>query len=191
MTPGITFLRPNYFRQGPVLRRLFSTSKFPTWASITLCSYFPPSIKTARDMNGNSVTANGLNTAKSQKPILWTHPDPDSSRMAGFMHRVNAKYNLKLRTYPELYKWSIDNIGLFWGEVWDSTGIVAEWGFDEVREDIFLSCNILPLIESGDVGGLMKIGDTEKCSPFSKARFLCWFALEFRRKSTVSCKCRP
>lgn len=53
------------------------------------------------------------------------------------MQRVNVKYNLKLKTYPDLYQWSIDNIGLFWGDVWDFTGTVAEMRFVEVSKDIF------------------------------------------------------
>jgi acetoacetyl-CoA synthetase len=81
-------------------------------------------------MNTNSTAANGL--VKPSKPTLWTHSDPDSTCMAGFMHRVNQNYNLKLKTYGDLYKWSIENIAPFWGEIWNFTGIVAEKNFDEV-----------------------------------------------------------
>lgn len=70
--------------------------------------------------------------AKAPKPILWTHSDPDSTRMAGFMKRVNEKYSLNLKTYNDLYQWSIGNIGPFWEDVWSFTGVVAEKGFEEV-----------------------------------------------------------
>ncbi len=74
-------------------------------------------------------------TAKQPKPKLWTHPNPDSTQMAKFMHGVNIKYGLSLKTYEDLYKWSIDHIAEFWGEVWDFTGITAEKPYDEVRKN--------------------------------------------------------
>jgi acetoacetyl-CoA synthetase len=64
--------------------------------------------------------------AKPSKPMLWTHPDPESTRMTEFMQRVNQKYHLDLQTYDDLFNWSIDQIGDFWSETWDFTGIVAE-----------------------------------------------------------------
>jgi hypothetical protein len=79
--------------------------------------------------------ANG--TAKGPekgKRKLWTHPDPGSTRMAAFMRGVNQKYGLKLRSYDDLYRWSIDDIASFWGEVWDFTGITASKHYDEVRK---------------------------------------------------------
>jgi len=74
-------------------------------------------------------TTNGLHKAKRK---LWTDPDPESTRMAEFKRVVNQKYGLKLKNYDDLYKWSIDDIGSFWGEVWDFTGITASKHYDEV-----------------------------------------------------------
>ena len=71
-------------------------------------------------------------TAKPGKPMLWTHPDPDSTRMAEFMRGVNTKYGLSLKNYEDLYQWSIDHIADFWGGVWDFTGVTAEKHYDEV-----------------------------------------------------------
>jgi acetoacetyl-CoA synthetase len=77
--------------------------------------------------------------------MLWTHSDPDSTRMAEFMRGINRKCGLKLESYDDLYRWSIDDIASFWGEVWDFIGITAEKGFDEVcliflSRDCLLSC---------------------------------------------------
>lgn len=83
---------------------------------------------------------NGL--VKTPKPALWNHPEPESTRMAGFMQRVNQKYNLKLKTYDNLYKWSIDHLGEFWEEVWDVCGIVAERRFTEVSEGWFIQGHV-------------------------------------------------
>ncbi|KAG4436664.1 hypothetical protein IFR05_007843 [Cadophora sp. M221] len=80
-----------------------------------------------------TVMANGTNgTAKPSKPTLWTHPDPDSTRMAEFMRGVNSRYGLNLKTYEDLYQWSIESIGEFWGDVWDFTGITTEKPYEEV-----------------------------------------------------------
>jgi acetoacetyl-CoA synthetase len=75
-------------------------------------------------------TTNGTPNLSKQK--LWTHPDPQSSRMAGFMQDISRKYNVKLEGYEELYQWSINNIAEFWAEVWEFTGIVSSKNFDEV-----------------------------------------------------------
>jgi acetoacetyl-CoA synthetase len=76
-------------------------------------------------------TTNGLHKAKRK---LWTHPDPESTRMAEFKRGVNQRYGLKLKNYDYLYKWSIDDIGSFWGEVWDFTGITASKHYDKVHK---------------------------------------------------------
>jgi acetoacetyl-CoA synthetase len=52
--------------------------------------------------------------------------------MAGFMHRVSQKYNRELKSYNDLYLWSIENIGPFWAEIWEFSGVIAEKGFLEV-----------------------------------------------------------
>jgi hypothetical protein len=65
---------------------------------------------------------------------LWTHADPGTTKMAEFMRCVNKKYGLKLKSYDDLYRWSIGDIASFWGEVWDFTGITASKHYDEVRQ---------------------------------------------------------
>ncbi|KAK2629737.1 hypothetical protein QTJ16_000557 [Diplocarpon rosae] len=66
------------------------------------------------------------------KALLWTHPNPESTRMMKFMRGVNNKFVLNLETYDDLYKWSIDHLSEFWGEVWDFTGVTAERLYTEV-----------------------------------------------------------
>jgi acetoacetyl-CoA synthetase len=39
---------------------------------------------------------------------------------------------LALKDYPDLYKWSVDNVPEFWGDVWHFVGIKASKAFDEV-----------------------------------------------------------
>lgn len=52
--------------------------------------------------------------------------------MAAFMRGLNSKYGLKLNSYEDLHRWSIDKLPEFWGEVWNFTGVRAEKGYDEV-----------------------------------------------------------
>ncbi|KAK0711322.1 hypothetical protein B0H67DRAFT_284927 [Lasiosphaeris hirsuta] len=63
---------------------------------------------------------------------LWRHGEPESTQMWKFLQRVNDKHGLQLSGYSTLYKWSIDNVALFWEEVWDFTGVRASRRFDKV-----------------------------------------------------------
>ncbi|KAG0648833.1 Malonamoyl-synthetase vrtB [Hyphodiscus hymeniophilus] len=65
---------------------------------------------------------------------LWKHPDPTSTQMWAFLQSINTKYHLHLRTYDELYQWSIDNLPDFWGEVWQFCGVRASRPFDRVLD---------------------------------------------------------
>ncbi|RFU26507.1 hypothetical protein B7463_g9842, partial [Scytalidium lignicola] len=63
---------------------------------------------------------------------LWRHADPESTRIWQFKELLNSKYGLNLRTYDELYQWSIDNLSDFWKETWYFTGITASKPFDKI-----------------------------------------------------------
>jgi acetoacetyl-CoA synthetase len=49
-----------------------------------------------------------------------------------FMTSVNDKYGLQLRGYPDLYAWSVENVGPFWEEVWRFVGVKASVDFQQV-----------------------------------------------------------
>ncbi|KAF4448184.1 acetoacetate- ligase [Fusarium albosuccineum] len=83
--------------------------------------------------------------------VLWTHPDPESTPMWKFLQHVNKKHGLSLDGYPALYKWSIDEVALFWEEVWHFVGVTASEPFDQVlppnahmypRPDFFSSARL-------------------------------------------------
>lgn len=57
---------------------------------------------------------------------LWRHPDPKSTNMEVFRKRTNAKYGLNLQTSADIHKWSVDNLSAFWGDIWDTVGIIHE-----------------------------------------------------------------
>lgn len=61
---------------------------------------------------------------------LWRHERPTETPMWRFLEHVNSKYGLSLRDYPDLYKWSVENVADFWGEVWHFVGIKASKSFE-------------------------------------------------------------
>jgi acetoacetyl-CoA synthetase len=87
------------------------------------------------DING-TLTSNGVGHVSPQK--LWEHPNPTGTPMYKFVQDLNKKYDLSLRGYDELHKWSIDNIAKFWEEVWHSTGIKASKPFDRVTQSMLI-----------------------------------------------------
>ncbi|HKG53055.1 MAG TPA: AMP-binding protein, partial [Anaerolineales bacterium] len=69
---------------------------------------------------------------------LWT-PSEERKRQANitrFMERVNAQHKLNLRSYPELYEWSVKDIPDFWAAVWDFTEIKASQPYEQVVDDL-------------------------------------------------------
>lgn len=59
----------------------------------------------------------------TQKP-LWVHPAPQFSQADGFRRLINRKYGLKLETYDDLHRWSVDELETFSVEVWTFCGMV-------------------------------------------------------------------
>lgn len=75
---------------------------------------------------------------KPSKKPLWT-PSEDRVKNANimrFIEFVNRAYGKKLRTYRELYQWSVDSIPDFWAAVWDFVGVKASKKYDQVVDDL-------------------------------------------------------
>ncbi|MDQ7819056.1 MAG: acetoacetate--CoA ligase [Armatimonadota bacterium] len=69
---------------------------------------------------------------------LWV-PSEDRIRaaaMTAFMEVVNRRHGLALRSYRELWGWSVDHIADCWAAVWDFVGIIASRGYDQVVDDL-------------------------------------------------------
>ena len=129
--------------------------------------------------------ANGTAKAsKVGKRKLWTHPDPGSTRMAEFMHCVNQKYGLRLKTYEDLYRWSIDDIGSFWGDAWDFTGITASKQYEDVCQCVDHVIPVLPLELLVD----SPLGCFQIRPLIPSTGLLPWISSKLRRESAVPCK---
>jgi acetoacetyl-CoA synthetase len=49
----------------------------------------------------------------------------DEAQVTQFARQLVRKHRLELNTYPDFYRWSVDNPELFWSEVWEWCGVVA------------------------------------------------------------------
>lgn len=76
----------------------------------------------------------GISNAKE----LWRHTAPLKTPMFKFMMEVNQKYGLEIRSYEDLHRWSVTQVGKFWGLVWDFVGVKAHPR--PLRVSLLLSC---------------------------------------------------
>ncbi|HKY55258.1 MAG TPA: AMP-binding protein, partial [Anaerolineales bacterium] len=69
---------------------------------------------------------------------LWTPSEErvQQANITRFIEKINARNNLNLGSYPELYQWSVETIPDFWAEVWDFAEIKASQPFDGVVTDL-------------------------------------------------------
>ncbi len=74
---------------------------------------------------------------KGRKP-LWMPSERrvKEANITQFMHMVNQSYGLRIRSYPELYRWSIEKIPDFWSAVWQFSGIQSSRKYEKVVDDL-------------------------------------------------------
>ena len=66
--------------------------------------------------------------------VLWM-PNKDrikKSYISNLQNKINKKYSLNLKSYPDLYKWSINNIDLFWKMLWFDLDIIHSKNFNTI-----------------------------------------------------------
>lgn len=72
------------------------------------------------------------------KTPLW-QPSPEKIQKANitrFIAYVNGKNHQNIKTYRELYNWSIENIPDFWARMWEFANIKASHGYNQVVDDV-------------------------------------------------------
>ena len=72
------------------------------------------------------------------KTPLWK-PSEDkiqNANLTRFLSYINGKHGKNLRTYPQLYQWSIENIPDFWARFWEFAEIKASQGYTQVVDDL-------------------------------------------------------
>ena len=72
------------------------------------------------------------------KTPLWTPSEErkQNANITRFIEKLNAQHQLNLRSYLELYQWSVENIPDFWAAVWDFAEIKASRPYEQVVEDL-------------------------------------------------------
>ena len=81
---------------------------------------------------------NGANTRVSARNPLW-EPSEERVQQANitrFIRLVNERYGREIRSYAQLYDWSIENIPDFWAAMWEFAEIKASRGYDCVVDDL-------------------------------------------------------
>ncbi len=56
----------------------------------------------------------------SHNPILWkpNQEQIDKTQLESFRKQVNMRFNIDIRNYNDLHRWSVDNIEEFWKSIW-------------------------------------------------------------------------
>jgi acetoacetyl-CoA synthetase len=63
----------------------------------------------------------------SEGTLLW-QPSPETIEQANltrYMRWLADHHELRLTTYPDLWRWSVDNVGLFWQTIWEFCDVKA------------------------------------------------------------------
>jgi acetoacetyl-CoA synthetase len=60
-------------------------------------------------------------------PILWQPSQRaiEEAQITQFARQIVRKRRLELNSYPEFYRWTVDNPEEFWSDVWDFCGVIA------------------------------------------------------------------
>jgi acetoacetyl-CoA synthetase len=68
---------------------------------------------------------------------LWTPSQQqiEQTNLYHFMQWVNQRFGEQFTDYPDLYRWSVENIADFWAAWWEYAGIQASQPYDRVIDD--------------------------------------------------------
>ncbi|KAI1342100.1 acetoacetate-CoA ligase [Xylariaceae sp. FL0016] len=66
---------------------------------------------------------------------LWEPSDPKSTQIWDFMQRLNSKYGLHLKTYQDLWQFSVDKRSEFYAETFDYVNIIHSGSYTRVVDE--------------------------------------------------------
>ncbi|TMH68915.1 MAG: acetoacetate--CoA ligase [Betaproteobacteria bacterium] len=63
----------------------------------------------------------------SKPKVLWQPGERaiEEAQLTQFARQVIRKRRLEVNSYPEFYRWSVDNPEEFWSDAWESCGVIA------------------------------------------------------------------
>ncbi|XP_035215522.1 acetoacetyl-CoA synthetase-like [Stegodyphus dumicola] len=68
----------------------------------------------------------------SNVEMVWQPTEDSAAEMKQFKNSIESKYNVKLRDFWDLHKWSVEHLPEFWTELWNNAGIIYSKNFDQV-----------------------------------------------------------
>ena len=65
--------------------------------------------------------------AAATPKILWKPSERavEEAQLTQFARQVVRKRKLDLNSYPDFYKWSVEQPEEFWSDLWDFAGVIA------------------------------------------------------------------
>ena len=59
--------------------------------------------------------------------LLWEPEERaiEEAQLTQFARQLVRKRRLELNTYPDFYRWTVDNPAEFWSDLWDGCGVIA------------------------------------------------------------------
>src|SRR3954471_7986860 len=79
----------------------------------------------------------GENMSPQAPQVLW-QPSAEAieqAQVTQFARQVIRKHRLDCNTYPDFWKWTVEQPEQFWSEVWDFCGVIASRKSPEVLVD--------------------------------------------------------
>src|SRR2546428_9300016 len=75
-------------------------------------------------------------------PILWQPSERaiEEAQVTQFARQIVRKRRLELNSYPEFYRWTVDNPEEFWSDVWDFCGVIAS----RRGSSVLVDCDKMP-----------------------------------------------
>ncbi len=69
---------------------------------------------------------------------LWIPSEAQvhDSNLTHFISLVNDKFSLRVESYSDLYKWSVEDVRDFWSAVWDYAGVICSHSYEKVVDDL-------------------------------------------------------
>ncbi|RYC94966.1 hypothetical protein BFJ63_vAg2412 [Fusarium oxysporum f. sp. narcissi] len=66
---------------------------------------------------------------------VWEHPNPKSTAMWAFMQEANKLHGLNLKTFNDLYQWSVSKRSDFYAQLWASQNWIHEGSYSYVVDE--------------------------------------------------------
>ncbi|KAF2483322.1 hypothetical protein BDY17DRAFT_251143 [Neohortaea acidophila] len=66
---------------------------------------------------------------------LWEHPDPKNTQAWKFMEAANKRHGLRMQSWDELQRWSVDRRADFWGLLFDEHPIIHSGSYERVVDE--------------------------------------------------------